>query len=429
MSDTATEQPAADKPGPYAWYVAFVLMLAYTLSFIDRKLPFILVESIKHDLSLSDTQIGLLTGAMFALIYSTIAIPIATLADRRSRKQIIGWAVFVWSGLTALGGFAQNFWQLAGSRIGVAIGEAACTPAAHSIIGGYFKPRYRARALSLYFVGSQIGIVLGLALGGWINQLANWRVAMFLLGVPGVLLTILIFATVREPPREKRDVATTEAPARFRETIGLLLRQPTFVHLMCAALLSSFTSGAVQAFTPAYIIRTFHLSSAEVGVTYGLAMGAAGAAGAIAGGFFGDRLRQTSPHKALLFVAGALTIAMPCQIGAFFSGSYGLFLLLIFFANACHMSYAGPGFATVQSLVEPRMYAVASAVYLFALSGIGLSLGPLVVGALSDWRASLGSPNPLRWALLAVIAPTLWSAAHYVLAARSLERRTRLAAA
>lgn len=428
IEDTSPVPAPEQRPTAYHWYVAVVLMFAYTLSFIDRKLPFILVESIKRDLSLSDTQIGLLTGAMFALVYSTVAIPIAAFSDRNSRKNVIALAIFVWSGLTALGGFAQNFWQLAGSRIGVAVGEAACTPAAHSIIAGTFTTRYRARALGLYFVGSQIGIVLGLALGGWINQLANWRVAMFLLGIPGAILAIVVFFTIKEPLRPTQP-ASSPAPAAtvgarngasFGEAIGILLRQPTFVHLMIAALLASFTSGAVQAFTPAYLIRTFHLTSSQVGLSYGLTMGAAGATGALLGGYLGDRLRQRSPRSALRFVGLAMLVAAPCMVMAFLTGSYSIFLLLIFVTNVCHMSYAGPGFATIQSLVEPRMHAFASAVYLFALSGIGLSLGPLVVGALSDWQASLGSTNSLRWALLAVLAPSALSSIFYFLAARKL---------
>ena len=417
--DTTAEPP----PGPYAWYVAVVLMLVFALSFIDRKLPFILVESIKRDLSLSDTQIGLLTGAMFAIVYSTVAIPIAGLADRASRKRMIAWAVFLWSSVTALGGFSQGFWQLAGSRVGVAVGEAACTPAAHSMIADYFSPRYRSRAMGLYFVGAQLGIVLGLALGGWINELANWRVAMFLLGGPGVLLSLLVMITVREPPRGVGHAAPVRpdvAPARIMESLRALFRHPTFVHLMVAALLSSFTSGAVQAFTPAYIIRTFHLSSAQTGLSYGLIMGGAGAIGAVFGGAVGDRLRKAHPGRALVFVAITAAVGTPCMVWAFVAQSYWLFLGLIFIAQVGAMAYAGPTFATIQSLVEPRMHAMASAVYLFALSGIGLSLGPLVAGALSDALAAHGSANSLRWALLAVLFPKLWSAGHFYLAARRL---------
>ncbi|ODT88529.1 MAG: hypothetical protein ABS78_06695 [Phenylobacterium sp. SCN 70-31] len=429
----AADAAAAEKPpGVYAWYVAVVLVLAYALSFLDRKLPFILVESIKHDLSLSDTQIGLLTGVMFALVYSTVAIPIATLADRGSRKKLIAGAVFIWSSVTALGGFAQNFWHLAASRVGVAAGEAALSPAAHSMLADYFKPRFRARALGFYFVGAQIGIVGGLALGGWINEIANWRVAMFLCGVPGVILALLIFFTVREPARTRSAPVEGDdgvRPARLMETLRALFKHPTFIHLMIAALLSSFTSGAVNAFTPSYIIRTFGLTSAEVGFSYGFVTGGAGAVGAVLGGFLGDRLRKSHPRRALQFVALATAIGAPCLAYAFVTQTYWVFLTMLFIAQVGVMTYAGPSFATIQSLVGPRMHAVASAVYLFAHSGLGLALGPLAVGMMSDWLIARGSENSLRIALFIVVLPKLWSSLHYYLAARSLGRVRGAAAA
>jgi len=418
-ADAAVEKP----PGAYAWYVAVVLMLAYTLSFIDRKLPFILVESIKADLHLSDTQIGLLTGVMFALVYSTVAIPIAAFSDRHSRKRIISGAVLVWSAITALGGFAQNFWHLAASRVGVAVGEAACTPAAHSMLAGYFKPRFRARAIGLYFVGAQLGIVLGLALGGWINELANWRMAMFLLGAPGLVLALLVAFTVKEPPRLPDPGAEAKAriePARFGETMRALFRHATFVHLMIAGVMSSITSAGFQSFAPAYIIRTFHMTSGEVGLTYGLTMGGSGALGAIVGGLMGDRLRQAHPRRALAFVGLTFIVGGPCMALAFLSGSYPVFLALIFVAQAASMTYAGPSFSVIQSLVPPRMHAVASAVYLFAFSGVGLSLGPLIAGMLSDAFMAAGSANSLKTTLMIMSAPTLLAAVHYLMASRRL---------
>jgi predicted MFS family arabinose efflux permease len=424
VAETSAADTTEKPPGPYAWYVAVILMSAYALSFIDRKLPFILVESIKRDLHVSDTQIGLLTGVMFALVYSTVAIPIASFADRHSRKRLIAVSVLLWSGVTTLGGLSTNFWQLAASRVGVAAGEAACTPAAHSMIADYFKPKFRSRAMGLYFVGAQLGIVLGLALGGWINELANWRVAMFLLGAPGLVLTLLMLFTVKEPKRAPSPVAEAAAtlrPVKFGEAMRALFRHSTFTHLMIAALLSSFTSGAVQAFTPAYIIRTFHFTSAQTGLSYGLIMGGAGAIGALLGGSVGDRLRVSHPRRALIFVAVAMALGAPCMAVAFMSGSYWVFLALIFVAQVGSMTYAGPSFAIIQGLVEPRMHAVASAVYLFALSGIGLSLGPLAVGAISDFLKAHGSSNSLRWALLVVIVPRLWSGVHYLIAALRLD--------
>jgi predicted MFS family arabinose efflux permease len=431
MTASSAETPAvadADaletKPGLYAWYVVIMLMLVYVLSMIDRKFPYILVESIKADLHLSDTQIGLLTGVMFAAIYSTVAIPIAALSDRYSRKRIIGGAVFIWSILTALGGFAQNFWHLAFSRAGVAVGESATTPAAHSIIADYFTPKYRARALGVYFVGAYIGALLGLVLGGWINDLANWRVAMFILGAPGILLTLLVMFTIKEPPRRTDDGAHAKAADRppLWEAIRTLFRKPVFVHLMMAGVLFMITSGAIQAFTPAYIMRTYGMSSTQVGFSYGLVAGLAGACGSLLGGVVGDRLRKSHPWKALLFVCCAFTIAVPCLLMAYITHNYYLFLGLFFVAQLGASTYGGPSFATLQGLVSPRMHAVASAIYLFALSGVGVSLGPLIAGMLSDLFKAHHVGNPLRLALILVVLPKIWSALHYLLAALRLRK-------
>jgi predicted MFS family arabinose efflux permease len=416
-------QQEEQRPGAYAWYVVVVLMLCYVLSMIDRKFPFILVESIKADLKLSDTQIGLLTGIMFAAVYSILAIPVASLADRLSRKTIIGGAIFVWSGLTAMGGFAQNFVQLAGSRAGVAIGESACSPAAHSMIADYFPRKFRARALGLYFAGAHVGALLGLVLGGWINDLANWRVAMMMLGAPGVVMALLFITTVREPPRRPHVEAPVVNPDRpgMREAMVTLCRLPVFVHLMIAAICFMFTSGAVQAFSPAYIMRTWGYSSEWTGLTYGMAAGLAGISGSLLGGLVGDRLLKHR-WQGLAFVGTAFAIAAPAMFVAYIVHSYALFLLLLFISQVGDSTYAGPSFATLQSLVSPRMHAVASAIYLFALSGIGVSLGPVVAGMISDHLKADGVANPLRWALMLIVIPKVLASVHYFLAARRLRR-------
>jgi predicted MFS family arabinose efflux permease len=430
----SAEKPDADgvpgeaaperRPGLYAWYVVVVLMLVYILSMIDRKFPYILVESIKADLHLSDTQIGLLTGVMFAAIYSTVAIPIAALSDRHSRKRIIGVAVLVWSALTAIGGFAQNFWHLAFSRAGVAVGESGATPAAHSIIADYFTPKYRARALGLYFVGAHVGALLGLVLGGWINDLANWRVAMFALGAPGIVLTLIVMFTVKEPPRRQQVGAQNETMDRMAlwQAIKILFSKPVFVHLMMAAVLFMITSGALQAFTPAYIMRTYGMSSTQVGFSYGIVAGLAGAFGSLFGGYVGDRLRSLHPWKALAFVAAALAMGVPCLLLAYFTSNYYLFLFLFFIAQFGASTYGGPSFATLQGLVSPRMHAVASAIYLFALSGVGVAIGPVIAGMMSDLFKTQGVENPLRLALIIIVLPKLWSAGHYVAAALRLRK-------
>ncbi|MDB5445173.1 MAG: transporter [Phenylobacterium sp.] len=414
--------PDDARPSPYAWYVASVLMLAYVMSMVDRKFPFILVEAIKKDLSLSDTQIGLLSGMMFTLIYATLAIPVARIADKGSRKGILGVSLLVWSGLTAAGGFATNFWQLAGARIGVAVGEASCSPAAHSMISDYFSPKYRSRALGFYFMGAYLGVLIGLAAGGWINDMANWRVAMFVLGIPGVLLALLMMLTVREPERRVAKVASPGEAPSLATTLKMIFGQPPLVIVLAAEVLISFTFGGVQAFAPAYLMRTFALTSSQVGWSYGLCVGVAGVLGSLLGGFVGDRFSQR-PWKSLATVALCLAVCAPALALALLSANYLGFLAFFFVAQLGMMIQAGPSFAFMHSRLNPRMYAVGSAVLLFAQSGIGISFGPLAAGLLSDAMKAAGAANPLRTALLIVLVPAAVSSALYLVGALLARRR------
>jgi predicted MFS family arabinose efflux permease len=412
------------RPSGYAWYVVIMLMLVYTLSFIDRKLPFILVEAIREDLHLSDTQIGLLTGLMFFVIYCLAAIPLGALADRGSRKHIIAVCMVFWSTLTAIGGLSQGFWQLALSRTGVAIGEAGCTPASHSMIADYFPPRFRGRAIGLYFVGAELGIFLGLGLGGWISDLSSWRVAMFLCGAPGAVLALLLLTTVREPARRPQVGAATASGERptIAEGIKAVLSHPTILHLFAAGVLFTFTLGAVSAFGPAFVMRTYHLSAARTGVTYGLLLGTAGMVGVAVGGVVGDHIRRTDPPKALMWIAAAFLVAAPCMAMALFVQNYPVFLALLFIFQAAVAAYAGPSFATLQSLVGPRMHGVASALYVFSLSGLGASLGPLLAGLVSDAMKRSHVATPLRWSLIIMVFPLVLAGVHYIFAARALRR-------
>ncbi len=426
----ADERAGGDEAPPtrLAWYTLGVLTIAYTVSLVDRKLPFILADSIKRDLNLSDTQLGLVTGAMFAIVYATVAVPIATLADRTSRKRLIAAAVFAWSALTAAGGLAQNFWQLASTRMGVAVGESVLTPSGHSMIADLFANRYRARAIAIYFLGGQLGILIGLAVGGWINEMADWRVAMLLLGVPGILLTLLIVFTLKEPTRiERQKKAAAEPSPPVLQVIWMMARQPTLIHLVIASTLASAASGGLQAFLPSHVVRTFHMGTASIGLTYGLAMGLAGFTGVLLGGVVGDWLRRKSPWKALGFVGIGEAIGVPCIALAVLAPSYPLFLVLVFLSHTGGSFSTGPTYATLQSLMRSSTHARATAIFLFCVSGMGLAMGPLVTGMMSDAMSSMGAQASLQTALLILAIPKLWASAHYMLSAWCLRRHDRVA--
>ncbi len=410
-----------------AWYSLAVLTASQTLSFVDRKLPFILADSIKQDLNLSDTQLGLVTGVMFAIVLSGIGLPVGMLIDRWSRKHLLAAGVVIWSATTAMGGLAQNFYQLAASRMGVAVGESVCTPGSHSMIADLFTHRYRARAISIYFMGAQLGAILGLGLGGLINELADWRLAMLLLGAPGIILTLVILFTLPEPKRRVTENSAPGAPPpSILTAVLIIVRQPTMVHLIAASALASAASGGLQAFMPSHLIRTFHMGTAEIGITYGLALGLAGISGLFVGGMVGDWLRSRARWQVILFIGAGEALSLPFIVLALVSDSYPSFLALLFVAQVLGSFSAGPTMATLQSLMTPNTHGKLSAFYLFTVVGIGLVLGPLITGMVSDSMSSLGPQASLQIALLILMIPKTWAVLHYLLSALSLRRRDRL---
>ncbi len=426
--DDGAPAPAAEtpvrkaRPTLYAWYVAVALTLTYVLSMMDRKLPFIMAESIKRDLKLDDTQLGLLTGMAFTLVYAVSAIPIAGLADRRSRKWIIGIAVAVWSLMTSLGGFAGNFLQLAAARSGVAIGESASSPAAMSLLTDYFPPNFRARAIGLYMAGAQLGVLIGLPLGGVMNDLSSWRIAMFLIGAPGLLLALLVVTTVREPKRKSAatkavDVGGPPVTSTLGGGLAALFARPTYRHLFVGGMLHNTANAGILSFGPAYVIRTFHLTASQTGLTYGVTIGVAGVLGAAFGGVAADWLRVRGAGRPLIAFAIALVIGVPCLIGALLTKDYNTFLALSAIPTFVGMCYAGPSFSTIHAIVPAHHRALATAVFLLALNGIGLSAGALITGMISDHFSALGSSGSLRVALIIMSLPGLWGALHYTIAA------------
>ncbi|ALC14107.1 spinster family MFS transporter [Sphingopyxis sp. 113P3] len=410
---------ARDEKGIFHRYPGSVglalLTCVYVLSFVDRKLPFILIEAIKSDLDLSDTQIGLMTGVAFTLIYAVAGIPLSIAANRFGRRRIIGCCVILWSMLTAAGGLATNFWQLALARTGVAIGEAGVVPSAHALIGAYF-PEARAKALAIFSMGAPIGVLIGLALGGWINDLANWRVAMLVLGLPGIPVAIAVFLLLREPPSD-----CSKRPSERRSTaLGDLFGCSTFRHLVAAGALFGCASGATMTFTPAFAMRSFGLSATQVGVPYGLLVGVAGACGVLLSGYLTDRLRQRDPRWGLWLICCALIISVPLHLAAWHASSFGVMMIALLIPELFQLYYAPPTFSAIQAVMPARHHAMGSAIFLLFATGVGISLGPFLTGLLSDRLAHLGAGAALGWALSALTLIKIWSAAHFAMAASRL---------
>jgi len=396
--------------------------MAYTINFIDRQILSILLESIKQDLGVSDQMLGLLSGFAFALFYVVMGIPIAVWADRGNRRNLISIALALWSAMTALCGFAQNFWQLAAARVGVGVGEAGCTPPAFSLLSDYYAPGERSMAFGIYSLGIPFGLMFGLFIGGWINEAFGWRMAFFVVGLPGVLLALVVRLTIQEPQRglSENKAAALHKPS-FRESLRFLLRQPVFVHCAAGGAIAAFVAYAAMGWYPSFLIRSHGMGTAEIGLWLGLIMGGAGAVGMLLGGFLADKFGALRTPWYLWTVAVGLLLAVPFSAASFLvSDPYSammLFAVQLMVANA----WLGPTVAQIQSIVELRMRAISVAVLFFITNLVGLGLGPWIIGALSDALQERFAHDSLRWSLFVVGFFGLWSAWHYYRAGRLLE--------
>ena len=411
---------AATPSKSYRRYVLVVLTLVYALNFIDRQILVILQESIKVDMDLSDSQLGLLTGFAFAIFYVSVGIPIARWADIGNRRNIVSLAIAVWSGMTALSGLTQNFWQLLMARIGVGVGEAGGSPPSHSIISDYYPPEQRGSALSFYSTGVYLGILFGFLIGGWINSQFGWRAAFFVVGIPGFLVALLVRLTIKEPVRGGLDGRALEAPATFGETLRTLREFSSFRLFAIAAGLNAFSSYGIGNFMPSFLIRSHDFTSMQVGTSLALITGIGGAMGTYFGGVLADRYGANDKRWYLWIAAIPGACSVPLMLSAVFVADPRLTLACLFFATMLGAFYLGPTIAISHNLVSPSMRAMASAILFFILNLIGLGMGPLVVGMISDALAPAYGSESLRYSLGIVSLINLVSATLFILAARKL---------
>ena len=407
----------------YRTYVLTMLVIVYVFNFLDRQIVTILAQPIKEELGLSDTQIGLMTGLAFALFYTVLGIPLARLADRANRVSIISVALVVWSGMTAACGMAQNFVQILAARIGVGVGEAGCSPPAHSLIADYFPPEKRASALSIYALGIPIGSILGLLAGGWIAEFYGWRMAFYLVGIPGILLAVVVKLTIREPIRGMSDPTAASGDHQqppLGSTIRLLVRNRTMLHLAMGGALTSFVGYGLGQWMPAFFIRTHGLGVAETATYFGLVLGVASAAGTFLGGAIADRFAGWDKRIYAWLPAAGVLVAFPFFVVAILLDRPYLAIALMITPQILNSLWLGPAFGTIQNLAPMRMRALASAVLLFILNIIGLGFGPFLVGVASDLLVGVAGDQSLRYAILISTFTYFWAGAHFLLAGRSI---------
>jgi len=403
-------------------YALAVLVVVYTLNFVDRQILAILLPAIKADFSVDDWVLGFIAGPAFALFYATLGVPIATLADRFNRRNLIAIAIAIWSVMTALSGLAGSILHLTLARIGVGVGEAGCSPPAHSMISDYYPPEQRSTAMGIYTVGISIGIMIAYLAGGWVVENIGWREAFFIVGIPGLLLALIVRFTVKEPPRGMSENRTDSGdPPGMFEVAKFLRRRKSFVHIAIGSGLASFGGYASISFFPSFLVRSHGMPISEIGVYLGLLYGIGGGLGFAGGGYVADKLGRDDKKWSLWGVAIATLIAWVLIFPVFLLENVywalALFFLPIVFSNF----YLATTFAQVQSMVGLRMRAVASAFVLLILNIIGLGLGPQVTGLLSDWFVGPFGSESMRYSLLiiaAVVGP--WSALHYFIAGKHI---------
>jgi len=349
-------------------YAMVILAIVYMFNFVDRQILAILLPQIRNEFGTSDAYLGFLSGTAFALFYVTLGVPIAQYADRCNRRNLIAASVALWSAMTAVSGLAANIWHLTAARIGVGIGEAGCSPPAHSMIADYFPPEKRSTAMGFYTMGISAGIMTA-------YQNIGWREAFFVVGIPGLVLAAVVRFTVLEPERGASESRTTSGQRpRLSEVFRFLAARRSFIHMATAAGLSSFVGYSVVGFLPSFMVRSFDMELAALGLWLGLILGISGGAGFFFGGYFADRLGRGSHQKAFNYIAATILVSTGLLAMMFMAKNWVMALLLFILPAATMNVYLAPVLAQAQSLVALRMRATTSALVLLIINVIGLFL-------------------------------------------------------
>jgi MFS family permease len=437
--------PAAPAPlaKPARAYALGVLLVIYIFNFLDRQIANILAEPIKQDLGLADWQIGMMTGLAFALFYTILGIPIARYAERADRVKIISIAVAVWSAFTMLCGLAGNFFQLLAARVGVGVGEAGCTPPAHSLICDYTPKEKRASALALYSMGIPLGSLAGMVVGGIVADAYGWRAAFLVAGAPGIILALVAWLTLPEPRRKgaRKMMATSAAnsPSIFN-AMTELRSKTSFWWLSAGAAMAAMIGYGHISFYGSFYFRNHGeglvAMAAQVndvlgvsfgptgflGTALGLLIGICGAAGTYLGGILADRSARLNPAGYAIVPGIATLLTVPPFVAAMLVADVGHSLMLLAVPVFLGAIWYGPVFASAQSLVEPHTRATAAAVLLFIINLVGLGLGPVSVGLLSDVLAiTMGEAEGIRWSMAIFGVMAVLSAGAFFMAARTLK--------
>jgi predicted MFS family arabinose efflux permease len=403
-------------------HYAFVLLCLVALfNFVDRQILVILLESVKKDFGVSDAAMGLLTGTTFSVFYVAASIPLARMADRGVRRNILAGALLVWSGMTAVCGFAQSYFHLAIARAGVAAAESAAIPISHSLLSDLYPPARRATVFAILMAAGSIGIAAGLYLGGWVNQHYGWRMAFFVVGFPGIVVALVLRLTVKEPQRQ--------TALAGRGGVRELLTTPLFVMLLAMSGLGGLALYSTLGWMPTFLIRVHGLNTAQIGWQIGLAIALGNAGGHLTAGYLADRLAQ----KDIRWYAGVAAIgsllAVPFALISLFTPNASLSIWSTFAWIFFMSGWYTPTYALAFRVASVKTRAQASAFITGSMVLVGLGIGPLLVGALNDHLKMQYGTDAVRYSLLTVVAVLLLLAFGYAVVAAMVSTWKRNVAA
>jgi MFS family permease len=417
VSAPATPTPSART------YVLVMVTLVYVVNYLDRQILGILLPQIQKEFLLNDTQLGLVSGTAFAVIYATLGIPVSTLADRMSRRNIIAASLAMFSLMTVLSGTVTRFWQLLLTRFGTGIGEAGTGPSINSMLADLYPPEKRAGALAFYSAGLNVGLLIGFFGGGWIAQHYGWRPAFLASGAPGLLLVFVFLFTVKEPVRGQADhLIDKGVTPGLLETIAFLWQRPTFLWIALGCAMSAFGGYAGLAFIPKFLIVSHHLTIVQTATVLALLTGVLGAVGTYFSGRISDALGRRDVRWNMYVPMWAAIIAVPFAPVFYLSSSTTVALAGATGPSLMGAAYLGASYAMTQAMVPLRMRAQAIAILLFTLNMIALGLGPLTVGAISDWLRPTFGADSLRYALMSSVVTGLLAAFCYWRGSKTLQQ-------
>jgi MFS family permease len=412
------------RPELYRYYVLGVLSAICVLNYYDRSVVEIILQPMKQELGLTDTQAGLLSGMAFAAVYSLLGLPIARIADRGIRVRVLSAALALWSLMSVACGLATNAVALFWARMGVGAGEAGGFPTTQAIIAEYFPPEKRAKALSAIAIASSVGMVSGLTVGGFVSGHFGWRAAFWVGGAPGLLLAGLTLYSVREPGAWLLDLNSGSrklAPVPVGTALKQLWRRSAYALTVAGMTVAMIGAYGLETWTPTFVIRSYGLNPGQVGLLFGLVSAVPAIAGMFIGGVLHERWNNRDKRAPLWILCICFAVAVPAGLVTFLAPHLYLAVAAILVSSLVGAAYIGPSYALIQGLAGPKLRATGAAIYMAVVNLVALSTGPAVVGFLSDHLARAAGVDSLRYALCAVCLVYVGSLPLFLLAARTVE--------